>query len=119
MGTNYYWEPTPKPCPTCGHDPAERTHIGKLSGGWQFSFHGTTNIRSWSDWQTVMAVFDGRIVDEYDRELTIDQLREIVKSSADGMNHYDYCAKEYPGWGDSGTEWKDRDGHSFSASEFF
>ena len=44
---------------------------------------------------------------------------EIVKSSADGMNHYDYCAKEYPGWGDSGTEWKDRDGHSFSASEFF
>ena len=118
MGTNYYLEPTQTPCPTCGYDPSERIHIGKLSGGWEFSFHGTDTIRSWKDWQTVLSG-NGVIYDEYGRVVPSAELIKIVDThKGAGLNHYDYCIKKYPGWGEHGDEWKDEDGNSFSSGEF-
>lgn len=40
MGTNYYLEPVPAVCPTCGHDATRYVHIGKSSFGWVFTWAG-------------------------------------------------------------------------------
>jgi hypothetical protein len=112
MGKNYYW--TPDPCPTCGH--GETIHIGKSSAGWQFSFHGTDDIRSWENWQAILAG-KGTIADEYGVELTLDEFRSVVEDRGGGLlNHHDYCAVRYPNSFWSG--WKDAEGYSFSPGEF-
>ena len=116
MGTNYYWEPAP--CPTCGRGHSKRIHIGKLSGGWEFIFHGTDAIRSWKDWKTVLSGA-GAIYDEYGRSIAVaDFIRLVDDQKAGGLSHYDYCRNAYPSWGESGGEWKDDDGNSFSSREF-
>ena len=76
MGTNYYWESQP-PCPTCAR-PYEGKHIGKSSAGWCFSLHvyPDDNIKDLADWQRLWQ--EGRIVNEYDEEISADRMYEIV-----------------------------------------
>ena len=96
MSTNYYFE---RACGDCGH--ITRYHIGKSSGGWCFGLHVgtevqplevelevrqkykpvTVDIRDWHDWQRAIAKgaeFGWRIVDEYGRVLTVEEMAVIV-----------------------------------------
>ena len=94
MGTNYYHRNSV--CKCCGR--FDERHIGKSSGGWQFSFRGYSGddpqktIESWADWQRVLQA-DGDIVDEYGREVPFVELRDLVERKRAGENHYDFCAK--------------------------
>lgn len=105
MGTNYYYNPNP--CPTCGH--GDEIHIGKSSAGWTFSFHGTEAIRSYTDWITVF-LSGGKITDEYDREKTVVEFRQMVSNKSGAKRNH---AKEFPD-----DCWLDDDGNGFSASDF-
>lgn len=83
MGTNYYLESDV--CPTCKRH-GERLHIGKSSAGWCFSLHvdAQEGITSLADWQARWAKPGVRIVDEYAREITPDQmLATITKRGRD------------------------------------
>lgn len=119
MGTNYYWRADSTPCPTCGHDPeGSEIHIGKSSAGWEFSFHGTDEIRSWVQWQEKIAS-GGAIIDEYGREIDLPTFRRTVeeRSHPGGLlNPFDYCAVHHPEY--NRNEWKDPEGYSFSPGEF-
>ena len=120
MGTNYYWHPKSNPCPTCGHDPAEPIHIGKSSAGWEFSFHGTDQQRSWKDWQKELNK-DGRIVNEYGDVYSLEDFRKVVeeRSHPNGLrNHFDYCAKQSRLREYNRQNWKDAEGYSFSPHDF-
>lgn len=138
MGTNYYWEPS-VPCTTCGR-PFERVHIGKASAGWTFSFHGTEQIRSYSDWLENLTT--GRIVNEYGNEVSLDEFKDTVEAKMlwNGrlaLNHArlalqieplndaerDYRAAhptDFSGWRKDMQRdvWLDKDGHSFGGYEF-
>lgn len=117
MGTNYYHRPAP--CPTCGH--GEETHIGKSSAGWTFSFHGTEQIRSWSDWLAVLRE-GGEIRNEYDRIVTLEEFVEMVEAKrGERLNHTTYCRESDEPWTRAhGLRdcWLDKEGHSFSSGEF-
>lgn len=118
MGTNYYWTDATPDCPTCGHHRAEEIHIGKSSYGWEFSFHGTDEIRSWKDWLAILKG-GGEIVDEYGAPITFEDFRKVVeeRSHPNGLlNHTDYCREMYPDYAKS--LWKDGEGYSFSDGEF-
>lgn len=87
MGTNYYaiLEEKEHDCPTCsrpGYMEIIRWHIGKSSLGWCFSLHvGSPNEphipRSLTEWKEVWSK-SLRIVDEYGREITPDDMLRIV-----------------------------------------
>lgn len=79
MGTNYYTE-TPACEVACEHCSEKRElHIGKSSGGWKFGFQGHPDLGliSWVAWQKFLA--DRPITDEYGRELSLDELRQVVE----------------------------------------
>jgi hypothetical protein len=114
MGTNYFWREDP--CSKCGR--GDEIHIGKSSAGWEFSFHGTDEIRSWKGWQDKLQS-GGLIFDEYGREVSLDDFRNTVenRSHPSGLkNHTDYCAKHHPFSYE--VQWKDDEGYSFSPGEF-
>lgn len=116
MGTNYHWNHDSAPCPTCGHGATEEIHIGKSSCGWTFSFHGTENIRSWKQWQTVLESA-GKITNEYGEVVPFLDFRKVVEDRGDGLkNHFDYCAAHQPEY--NKQNWKDDEGYSFSPGEF-
>lgn len=121
MGTNYYWNDGAPACPTCGHERAQEIHIGKSSGGWTFSFHGTDEIRSWRDWKKVLQS-GGQITNEYGDIVSFEEFRATVedRSWPGGMlNHHDYCkARNEYGPSYLALLWKDAEGYSFSAGEF-
>lgn len=126
MGTNYYHEKplvSAHPCPCCGKrlhcedcDPNEgRTHIGKSSSGWTFTFHATDTIRSYADWLKVLEA-GGEIVNEYGDVLPLADFKELVERKRTAKrNHTIYCRNAYPGLGGN---FLDPDGHSFSEGEF-
>jgi hypothetical protein len=93
-------------------------HIGKRSGGWEFSFRGydgrggAPKIRSWADWKFHL-LKEGRIFDEYGTEYTAPEFVTIVEKTKGEKNHYDYS-----GYIDPRNDWQDQDGWSFSATEF-
>jgi len=71
MGTNYY----------IAHENSEdehANHIGKYSGGWQFSFQGaiTKTVKDWEE-----RLKDAKIVDEYGREISTDEFWKMVHDS--------------------------------------
>lgn len=104
MGTNYYHHRYV--CPTCGKSDVE--HIGKSSGGWAFSFHGTEQIRSWADWQEVLQR-GGSIVNEYGEALTLDEFCELVEAKRSELR------VPYSGYKD---EWLDAEGNAFTEGDF-
>lgn len=113
MGTSYYHRTTI--CAKCNR--FDERHIGKSSGGWQFSFQGYRDImpaiRSFLDWKRELES-GGKIFDEYNREVSFDEFVEFVESKqSEPNNHHDFC-------GESNTDedWKDPEGYLFSTREF-
>ncbi len=92
MGTNYYFvapgQPTPKPCPTCGHthkaEEREKLHIGKSSFGWAFSLHvmPERGLKRLADWIALINEDrDGWVIeDEYGVVITLDSLLEMIRN---------------------------------------
>jgi hypothetical protein len=76
MGTNFYLREASRTCPTCGHDSAERLHIGKSSMGWCFSLHvmPERGINDLDDWLPLLRDPANRIVDEYGDAIAADEL---------------------------------------------
>ena len=117
MGTNYYQRTDI--CECCKR--FKQRHIGKNSMGWQFSFQGYSGfednpkIKSFEDWKRELQA-DGKIFDEYGRELTFEEFVELVeKSQTEKLNHYDWCHKQ--GY-DMGNDWKDPEEYAFGFRDF-
>jgi len=86
MGTNYYFKKGD-----------ELLHIGKSSSGWSFSFRGYRGlgIKSEKDWENMFSKNpDGKIIDEYGREVTKKNFWNLVESKRDGKNHAAECLRE-------------------------
>ncbi len=113
MGTNYYTK-TEK-CSTCGNKP-EGIHLGKSSGGWQFSFQYNggryyKNVAEMREW-----LKDKNIENEYGEEVPYKDFWAMVeeKQKIEFKNHAEYMQREYP---QSGMEYI-IDGYSFSDCVF-
>jgi hypothetical protein len=79
MGTNYYLTGRAVACAACGHTTEpERLHIGKSSMGWVFSLHVTPELPSLDAWLERLRSYDGVIVDEYESELSLEKLVDII-----------------------------------------
>ena len=76
MGTNYDW--VHPPCPTCERAPSN-IHIGKSSMGWSFTWHKTDTLKSCQDWFAFMEKGHGKIVDEYGRDVSLDDFKALVE----------------------------------------
>ena len=122
MSTNYYHRYNI--CDLC--ERYDERHIGKSSGGWQFSFRAYQNenlnlvIISWNDWKSVLV--KGKIFDEYGTEISYDDFIAKVESSKGKQNHYDYV-KDSPNYREYGMKplegcFKDSDNWDFSYEEF-
>lgn len=81
MGTNYYHQ---RRCLACGH--ISETHIGKKSGGWRFLLRASNGLRSWGEWLARLRS-DGKIIDEYERTVSLDRFVEIVVESKEEESH--------------------------------
>jgi hypothetical protein len=106
VGTNYYHRFNE--CSCCGR--YDERHIGKSSAGWTFSFQAYQDVNSFDEWKERLK--EGKIVDEYGVELTLEEFVEMVKSKqTNGKNH----AITYP----NDDNFVDKDGYSFSNRDFF
>ena len=78
MGTNYYLEPK-APCECCGRS-FEQLHIGKSSAGWVFALHvhPDEKINDLPDWVDKWRADGARIVDEYGKVITPDEMVSII-----------------------------------------
>ena len=120
MGTNFYLRENV--CPKCKrHD--EPKHIGKLSGGWTFSFRGykSEDLVSWAAWQKKLAaaVADGaKIANEYGEEISLEDFKAMVENKKTATrNQTTYCReREHPSVAD--YYWLDDEGNSFCDCEF-
>lgn len=113
MGTNYYHRTNV--CEHCGRGDDD-VHIGKSSGGWTFSFHGTAEIRSWEDWLKVLRG-GGEIFDEYERRVTLRDFIKLVDDKRTAELNHTIEMRNSPD-GRYFDEWLDDCGHSFSGHEF-
>ncbi len=88
MGTNYYHRIDI--CESCNR--YKEKHIGKSSAGWQFSFQGyrededIPKIASFEDWKRELQA-DGKIFDEYGREMSFEEFVEYVERRQTGKWH--------------------------------
>jgi hypothetical protein len=137
MGTNFYHKYTIGPLAFLGIGLTEKRHIGKRSGGWEFSFRGykdrteyrdggmnkktVKGITSWKQWKKILK--RGKIFDEYGTQWNYSEFVEKVEMSrAPGFqNHYNYTIEAghqhmYNNF--HAENWKDDDGWSFSSTEF-
>ena len=108
MGTNYYHHINI--CEHCNR--SDIIHIGKSSFGWTFSFHATDNIRSWQDWQE--ALQDGKIFDEYDREVSLEDFIKLVEEKQKIPGALNHALQKY----DYDRDFVDNEGYSFSEGDF-
>ncbi len=112
MGCNYYLER--KPCSECGASGSE--HIGKLSGGHPFLFHGTERENSWYLWnnriEREVRVIGAVVKDEYGRTMRLRDLEDIVDKSYAGYTMRPNRLN------DNGYEWTDEAGYHFLDGEF-
>lgn len=99
MSTNYYFRVVEGPLAACAP-----LHIGKISGGWQFSFQGFLEegglralpaaswgsmsiqvqvprlmLRSFDDWMEFLSSTPGVIVSEYDEEMSFADFERMVR----------------------------------------
>ena len=85
MGTNYYLHRGV--CPTC-HRGTEPIHIGKSSAGWVFGLHvypeeyDVPRILNLDDWKRLFMEEDSVIFDEYDREITAEEMWRVITDRA-------------------------------------
>ncbi len=77
MGTNYYW--LGDVCEHCGRSD-DRRHIGKSSSGWVFALriYPEEGINDFPDWEAIWESGDGRINDEYGREISTEEMKNII-----------------------------------------
>ncbi len=77
MGTNYYLRRNI--CPHCGRRDDD-LHIGKSSFGWCFLLHvyPEDGIHDLPDWERLWAQAGARIFDEYGREVSVADMREVI-----------------------------------------
>jgi hypothetical protein len=103
MGCNYYAKLDV--CPHCGRADEENTlHIGKSSGGWVFSLHVDTELTSLQDWIKFLLAEPVQIVDEYGREVTFQELMNVIRDRT-----WDRVPVEYPNkWYKSEQEFLDK-----------
>ena len=100
----------------------ERLHLGKSSGGWQFSFQGFKTsydtealldgktVTSFDDWMEILDSGKFDIVDEYGGFVTIEDFKSLVESKRNGRNHAEMFSAH-----DNAV---DPEGYSFSFNEF-
>lgn len=123
MGTNYYLKVHKKPpCDKCGHqeDGPENIHIGKSSFGWKFGFNRRfTTAKKWREYLEHPENRD-RIIDEYGRSWTLDELWGLIQDKQDGLWIYDERYKRSPNeaWRD-GYEFLDDEGYRFINVDHF
>ena len=124
MGTNYYHRTDI--CECCKR--YKEQHIGKSSGGWEFSFHGYDGeenqpvIMSFEDWKRELQT-DGKIFNEYGEEISFEDFVKLVDDKKGGtfndrpnLNHYDYCSEQ--AFYNMNRNRKDPEGHPFTFAEF-
>jgi hypothetical protein len=80
----------------------EGTHIGKLSYGWRFLAHKTEDVY---DMDSFLSFLDtGKIVDEYDREVSKEDLLKNIEERKDDQHHesndgetdwFDFCSDDF------------------------
>ena len=101
MGTNYYWiKVQPPVCQHCGRsDEVERLHIGKSSAGWCFALHviPELGIADLPDWEKLWAEPGSAIVDEYDKPVTVDEMRAVIMARARNKD-WNEAPYGYPSW---------------------
>lgn len=105
MGTNYYADFS------IGHTGVTETlHIGKKSFGWCFLFHGIIDrAESYDQWLTLLETAT-RIYDEYDKDVTLDDLAAVMNNSNNEKNFKPNDSEM--------RAWQDSRGFPFSAREF-
>lgn len=107
MSTNFYYIPVNKaPCPCCNRPyDNEMIHIGKRSGGWNFTWCGL-KYKNVKDWSAALRV-GGIIVDEYGREHAVEEfLTEVISLDSERPPCYE------------DDQWYDDEGHRFSGYDF-
>jgi hypothetical protein len=107
MGTNYYLHPEP-PCPTCKR-PFEEVHIGKHSYGWPFCFD--PRFPTFREWKAHILENDGKIQDEYGRNVPAKELLALIEESKRNPTHYSRDDARY--------FYTDGDGYRFSKNGGF
>ena len=98
MGTNYYLKTDF--CPCCGK-PRKTVHLGKSSHGWKFLIQKQPRIYNYLSFCEVIK--NGIIEDEYDNQLSADELIDIIdvfqngKSNPDSENigGYDFLEADF------------------------
>ena len=113
MGCNYFYQYQLE------NGRCKNLHIGKKSAGWEFSFRGYENIKSFNDWKEFFKEKKGLIFNEYDQLVDIQKFLEMVEESKnnDNRSHYKYCkANYYKGFVEH--LWLDEEGWSFSGNMF-
>ena len=119
MGTNYYLKH--EYCGPEGEEITEKIHIGKNSGGWQFTFRGYKfrNIFSKSDWEKYLSRSlpdpnkkeewrEATIVDEYGNLFSRNEFWDRINLDKNLLNHYEEGVKK--GWVDKESDFLDEDG---------
>lgn len=79
MGCNYYLEGY-KPRKLSSEPKEQKLHIGKSSYGWVFALHvlPEQGINDLPDWLKLFHEEDTRIVDEYGREVSREEMVDII-----------------------------------------
>lgn len=88
MGTNYYHVTGSSRCDHCGRGgEIDKKHIGKSSVGWAFMLHvyPEEKIYNLEDWIDRIKLLGGKIYNEYDDEITLNCLYQIITDRS-GMN---------------------------------
>lgn len=93
MGTNYYVETNF--CKEC--ERFDRIHIGKSSAGWKFTLEiHEIYYKSFKEFIEFIRKNDGNIYDEYDKQISFDELMDKIESKKNGRCHFeDYPINKY------------------------
>lgn len=86
MGTNFFLRIDY--CPHCNRC-KEEIHLGKNSCGWKFLFRKSKNIRDYKSFCEFCK--KGQIFDEYGREISYDDMLEIVNKPEGKCKHHSDC----------------------------
>ncbi len=97
MGTNYYLTEKPNVIGALSGELTKERHIGKSSGGWCFSLHvyPDEGIHTVRDWYKLLRRNKNQIYDEYERDVTIDELMAVITDRSWGKREPGYVPSGY------------------------
>ncbi len=88
MGTNYYID-----LDFCKHcERSDRIHLGKSSFGWKFAIE-IHKIYYKTFKEFVEFIRDKRIVDEYHKEITFDEIMDMIERKKGHKSHFENYPK--------------------------